>query len=216
MRHQLLVQPATFPPGGTESRRRLRNSALFIGAAIQDFFLAAALSPYFGPSPPAAGDGRPFDYITDPRVSPFAAANGHAGLAPATVVLGEADPLRDEGRLYADALRTAAVPTHVLEYRRHAASVMIVNAHPVYGCAAYAAGAINEPTTHAPPTFEVRQLALTLAPEQDGEALQHWRAFAAAFPDVLDSGNAPFFVSQHSQYAHGDEAAAQRGGHHPR
>ncbi|EOD33722.1 hypothetical protein EMIHUDRAFT_122849, partial [Emiliania huxleyi CCMP1516] len=85
--------------------------------------------------------------------------------------------------------------THVLEYRRHAASVMIVNAHPVYGCAAYAAGAINEPTPHAPPTFEVRQLALTLAPEQDGEALQHWRAFAAAFPDVLDSGNAPFFVT---------------------
>ena len=118
MRHQLLVQPVTFPPGGaTESRRRLRNSALFIGAAIQDFFLAAAFSSDFGPSPPAAGDGRPFDYITDPRVSPFAAANGHAGLAPATVVLGEADPLRDEGRLYADALRTAAVPTHVLEYR---------------------------------------------------------------------------------------------------
>ena len=114
MRHQLLVQPVTFPPGGaTESRRRLRNSALFIGAALQDF----SLSSYFGPSPPAAGDGRPFDYITDPRVSPFAAANGHAGLAPATVVLGEADPLRDEGRLYADALRTAAVPTHVLEYR---------------------------------------------------------------------------------------------------
>ena len=120
MRHQLLVQPITFPPGGaTESRRRLRNSALFIGGAIQDFFLAAALSSDFGPSPPAAGDGRPFDYtsITDPRVSPFAAANGHAGLAPATVVLGEADPLRDEGRLYADALRAAAVPTHVLEYR---------------------------------------------------------------------------------------------------
>ena len=119
MRHQLLVQPVTFPPGGaTESRRRLRNSALFIGAAIQDFFLAAAFSSDFGPSPPAAGEGRPFDYITDPRVSPFAAANGHTGLAPATVVLGgEADPLRDEGRLYADALRTAAVPTHVLEYR---------------------------------------------------------------------------------------------------
>ena len=114
MRHQLLVQPITFPPGGaTESRRRLRNSALFIGAALQDF----SLSSYFGPFPPAAGDGRPFDYITDPRVSPFAAANGHTGLAPATVVLGEADPLRDEGRLYADALRTAAVPTHVLEYR---------------------------------------------------------------------------------------------------
>ena len=106
--------------------------------------------------------------------------------------------------------------THVLEYRRHAASVMIVNAHPVYGCAAYAAGAINEPTPHTPPTFEVRQLALTLAPEQDGEALQHWRAFVAAFPDVLDSGNAPFFVALHSQYAHGDEAAAQRGGRHPR
>ena len=117
MRHQLLVQPVTFPPGGaTASRRRLRTTALFIGAAIQDFFLAAALLPYLGPSP-AARDGRPFDYITDPRVSPFAAANGHTGLAPATIVLGEADPLRDEGRLYADALRAAAVPTHVLEYR---------------------------------------------------------------------------------------------------
>jgi acetyl esterase/lipase len=124
VRHQLLVYPATFPPGGaTESRRRLRTTALFLGAGIQDFFLAAYLSSYFGSSPHVAGAGHPFDYserppwITDPRVSPFAAANGHTGLAPATVVLGEADPLRDEGRLYADALRAAAVPTHVLEYR---------------------------------------------------------------------------------------------------
>ena len=54
---------------------------------------------------------------TDPRASPFAAANGHAGLAPATVVLAEMDPLIDEGRQYAAVLRAAGVPTHVLEYR---------------------------------------------------------------------------------------------------
>ena len=127
VRHQLLVYPVLFPPGGaTESRRRLRHTALFIGAGANDFFT----SSYFGQYQPAsqyqpADDiGHHLDYLdgllwvrTDPRASPFAAANGHAGLAPATVILAEVDPLRDEGRQYVTALRAAAVPTHVLEYR---------------------------------------------------------------------------------------------------
>ena len=38
-----------------------------------------------------------------------------------------------------------------------------MQAHPVYGCAAYAMGAINEPPAETTPTFEIRQLSLRLA-----------------------------------------------------
>jgi acetyl esterase/lipase len=127
VRHQLLVYPVTFPPGGsTESRRVKRHTAMFIGAGAFDFFSASYLSQHqpAGQYQPAGDVGHQLDYLdgllwvrTDPRVSPFAAANGHAGLAPATVILAEVDPLVDEGRQYAAALTTAAVPTHVLEYR---------------------------------------------------------------------------------------------------
>ena len=110
VRHQLLVYPVTYPPGGaTESRRRLRHTAMFIAAPAADFFTASYLGT-------ATATGLLW-VRTDPLVSPFAAANGLAGLAPATVVLAELDPLRDEVRQYAAALRAAAVPTRMLEYR---------------------------------------------------------------------------------------------------
>ncbi|MBL8674579.1 MAG: alpha/beta hydrolase [Rhodospirillales bacterium] len=45
----------------------------------------------------------------DPRVAPLLAPD-HAGSPPAFVAVAEHDPLRDDGRAYADALRAAGVP----------------------------------------------------------------------------------------------------------
>ncbi|WP_234815390.1 alpha/beta hydrolase [Mycolicibacterium duvalii] len=51
----------------------------------------------------------------DPRVSPLL-ADDHSGLAPALLITAGFDPLRDEGRSYADALRRAGTPVDFREY----------------------------------------------------------------------------------------------------
>ena len=57
----------------------------------------------------------------DPRLSPLAAED-LTGAAPATIVLAECDPLRDEGVAYAARLEQAGVEVELREYAGPAAS----------------------------------------------------------------------------------------------
>jgi acetyl esterase len=52
---------------------------------------------------------------TDPRLSPLAAEDV-SGAAPATIVLAECDPLRDEGVAYARMLEAAGIEVELREY----------------------------------------------------------------------------------------------------
>jgi acetyl esterase len=101
---QLLVYPVTDVAGGfadAEENARFPSRA----ENAEGYFLTRAAMQWF------AGH-----YLGDPsqgadwRVSPLR-AKSHAGLAPATVCTAWFDPLRDEGKAYADALRAANVPT---------------------------------------------------------------------------------------------------------
>ena len=79
-------------------------------------------------------EGGPVD-TTDPRVSPLLAEN-LSGLPPALVLTAGFDPLRDEGRQYADALRSAGV---TVDYREFGSLIHgFVNFFPVGGDSATA------------------------------------------------------------------------------
>lgn len=95
--HQVLAYPVTDCDFDRPSYRDPENQSLLTREAMAWFF-----DHYTGP-----GDRR-----LDPEVSPVR-ANDFSGLPPATILLAEHDPLRDEGLAYADALAAAGVPVHL-------------------------------------------------------------------------------------------------------
>jgi acetyl esterase len=101
---QLLVYPVTDVAGNYAD---ITENARFPSRAenAEGYFLSRAVMQWFA--------GHYLDdasHGTDWRVSPLRAPN-LAGLAPAVVCTAWFDPLRDEGKAYADALAAAGVPT---------------------------------------------------------------------------------------------------------
>jgi acetyl esterase len=97
---QLLVYPATDFTRSMPSHRHFEKGFFLTKASI-DWFMANYLR---GP-----------EDRTHPRGSPLLTED-HVGLPPALVVTAGFDPLRDEGRAYADAMRASGVP---VEHRCH-------------------------------------------------------------------------------------------------
>ena len=101
---QLLVYPVTDVAGNFADAK---ENARFPSRAenAEGYFLSRAVMEWFcGHYLADSAHG------TDWRVSPLRAKN-LAGLAPAIVCTAWFDPLRDEGKAYADALQAAGVPT---------------------------------------------------------------------------------------------------------
>ena len=113
MRHQALVYPVCDARvGATDSYARYAEG-YFMTAADMRWFLdhyAAGVDP------------------TDPRLSPLAAEDV-TGAAPATIVLAECDPLRDEGVAYARKLEAAGVEVELREYPGPGAPVRAAGRH---------------------------------------------------------------------------------------
>jgi acetyl esterase/lipase len=99
---QLLITPVT--DGGREHPSMAENG--------EGFVLTRALMRWFWDHYADAEDR------LDPKASPLRAAD-LSGLPPAVVVVGEFDPLRDEGLAYADALAAAGVAVRTIVARGH-------------------------------------------------------------------------------------------------
>jgi acetyl esterase len=99
--HQALLYPAT---DATKSQPSILEHAE--GPILTVAKIDAFLDLYLGPDGLSAAD---------PLVSPLWAAS-HAGLPPALVQTADLDPLRDEGRLYAERLAAAGVPVRATNY----------------------------------------------------------------------------------------------------
>ena len=99
--HQALMYPATDATMSQPSIVEHADAPMISRAKLDAF-----LDHYLGP------DGLRAD---DPLVSPLWAAS-HADLPPALVQTADLDPLRDEGRLYAERLATAGVPVRHTNY----------------------------------------------------------------------------------------------------
>jgi acetyl esterase/lipase len=99
--HQALIYPATDMTIKDGARATAGRSTPFLSAGE----LAAYHRHYLG------SDGDP----ANPWASPLLAAD-HTGLPPALIQVAEHDPLRDDGKRYAAALRAAGVPVRLTEY----------------------------------------------------------------------------------------------------
>ncbi len=97
---QMLIYPATDFSRQSQSRRSLAEG-YFLTRTMVDWFNANYL--------PAGTD------LADVRLSPLLAAD-FSGLPPAFVLTAGYDPLRDEGRAYADELINAGVKTTYVNY----------------------------------------------------------------------------------------------------
>jgi acetyl esterase len=100
LRHQLLIYPGTDLTGETESEKLFANG-YFLDADFAELCVKA--------------------YITDAadRAHPWASpllATDLSGLPPATIMTAECDPLRDEGKAYAERLKASGVKTGYTEY----------------------------------------------------------------------------------------------------
>jgi Esterase/lipase len=99
--HQALMYPATDATLSQPSIIEHADAPVLSRAKIDVF-----LEHYLGPHGLAADD---------PLVSPLWAAS-HANLPPALVQTADLDPLRDEGKLYAERLAAAGVPVRHTNY----------------------------------------------------------------------------------------------------
>jgi acetyl esterase len=97
---QVLIYPVTDGRMETESYETYGDAGLMLGRREMERYWSLYAHPR--------------DRLA-PDASPLLAAS-HADLPPALVVIAEYDPLRDEGRAYAEAMRAAGVAVEVTEY----------------------------------------------------------------------------------------------------
>ncbi|MEQ8936951.1 MAG: alpha/beta hydrolase [Amphiplicatus sp.] len=100
LKFQLLIYPVVQEARATASRKKFA-AGYFLTSETMAWFRDHYL-------------GKNFD-ASDERISPLLSPPP-AGLAPALVITAGFDPLLDEGRDYAEALKTAGVPVDYVEY----------------------------------------------------------------------------------------------------
>jgi acetyl esterase len=99
LRFQALVYPITDLTLSAPSVQLMPRESVLSTADLRSYVAA-----YLGPT----------GHATDPYVSPLLARD-HRGLPPALIIGAENDPLRDDGRSYADRLRSCGVAAQLIE-----------------------------------------------------------------------------------------------------